>query len=300
MDSGAVDVFNGDTFSFLYSVEEIHLKKIRVVEFTHDELQLLVGSDDKTLSLHALLDDSSSAVRKYSYHTDFVLAASFDYGTDSSMFASASSDQKVILWDTNSGNAIQVFQGCFKEQVITSVYFSNNGNYLLSGTANGQLVIHRISERFEEPELIEEAVDSGAEDLAINEEFNDAVPDLSDSDSEDNPNEEANGYHQTPISPAEQTNADETNELGTPLEEESRSVPEGVPTQREGPHTPDEEPTEDQSPFEEYAPKTPQTPVEGYPDEFSSSQQNLESAASPDPVDEPMEEDHVGTTPKDE
>lgn len=292
MDTGAVDVFNAENFSFLYSVEDIHCKRIRVVEFTHDELQLLVGSDDKTLSLHALLDDSSSVVRKYSYHTGFVLAASFDYGTESSMFASASADQKVILWDTNSGNAIQVFQNCFKEQVITSVYFSNNGNYLLSGTANGQLVIHRISERFEEPELIEEAVDSGAEDLAINEEVNDAVPELSESDSDDNAKEEVNGYHQTPISPIEQMNIDGNNEIRTPPEEESTA-------QREGPHTPEEEPT-DQSLFDEYAPKTPQTPVEGYPDELSSSQLNLESAASPDPVDEPMEEDHTGTTPKDD
>ncbi|KAE9549486.1 hypothetical protein FO519_007297 [Halicephalobus sp. NKZ332] len=305
-DSGAVDVFKNESFTYLYSVEEIHSKKIRVVEFTHDELQLLVGSDDKTLSLHALLDDSASVVRKYSYHTGFVLAASFDYGTESSMFVSASSDQQVILWDTNSGNAIQVFQNCFKEQVITSVHFSNNGNYLLSGTANGELVIHRISERFEEPELIEEAVDSGAEDLAINEEVADAVPDVSESESEASA-KEVNGYHQTPTSPVEEMNIEEDNQGdGTPLEELSTVISETQEihqSEREGPHTP-EEPPEDQSPFEEYVPKTPQTPTEGYPDELSSSQQNtlenVESAASPDPMGEPMEEDHSGTTSKED
>jgi hypothetical protein len=155
-ESGKIEVRDGGNWELCCKIEGSHKKKIRVIEFTNDEENLLVGSDDKTLSLHSIYENTLTKLRNYSYHLAPILSASFDYSLDSSQFASASADQRVILWETNTGNPLQVFHKCFDEQVVTAVNFSRNGRYLFSGTANGQIIVHRMSTFFEQPAIEED------------------------------------------------------------------------------------------------------------------------------------------------
>lgn len=67
------------------------------------------------------MDVTSTKLRSFTYHSAPILSAAFDFATESSLFASGSADKRVILWDTDSGTPLQVFQKCFEEQVVSSI-----------------------------------------------------------------------------------------------------------------------------------------------------------------------------------
>uniref|UniRef100_A0A914Y1E6 Uncharacterized protein n=1 Tax=Panagrolaimus superbus TaxID=310955 RepID=A0A914Y1E6_9BILA len=229
-DFGLIEIRNGETWEICCRVEDAHKKKIRVVEFSHNDEHLLIGCDDKTLSLHAVFEITSSKVRNFSYHLGPILAACFDFSKESSQFCSASADQKVILWDIN-GTALHVFQKCFEEQVVTAVNFSRNGRFLFSGTANGQIIVHKMSTFFEEPpvqedtEMVEEIqemeeyieeeeTDFAKPDLELSEDENDIGQnlkdfDLSDSEEEEVVKDEEEQEEETPMSPTIETQNDD-------------------------------------------------------------------------------------------
>uniref|UniRef100_A0AC35F2F7 Uncharacterized protein n=1 Tax=Panagrolaimus sp. PS1159 TaxID=55785 RepID=A0AC35F2F7_9BILA len=155
-DFGAFEIRNGETWELICRVEDIHKKKIRVVEFSHDDENILIGCDDKTLTLHTIFQLTTSKIQSFSYHLGPILSASIDYSQNSSQFCSASADLKVILWDAVNGTPLHIFQKCFDEQVVTAVNFSLNGRYLFSGTANGHIIVHKMSNFVEEPPFQED------------------------------------------------------------------------------------------------------------------------------------------------
>uniref|UniRef100_A0AC34F2U7 Uncharacterized protein n=1 Tax=Panagrolaimus sp. ES5 TaxID=591445 RepID=A0AC34F2U7_9BILA len=222
-DFGVFEIRNGESWDLCCRVEDAHKKKIRVVEFSHNDEHLLIGCDDKTLSLHAVFELTSSKVRNFSYHLGPILSACFDFSKESSQFCSSSADQKVILWDID-GTALHVFQKCFEEQVVTAVNFSSNGRFLFSGTANGQIIVHKMSKFFEEPpvqediEMVEEVQevkeyyendeddeDFVKPDFELSEDENDVGQNLKDFDLSDSDEEEVvkneEQLEETPISP---------------------------------------------------------------------------------------------------
>lgn len=169
--------------------------KIRVVEFTHDEHQLLIGSDDRKLTLHALLEDGPACVRIFRGHRAPVLDASIDYSSNSAVFASCGNDRRVILWNLTTGDPLHEFKKCYDE-LVTAVRFSLNGEYLVSGTVFGTVVIHRICDSYleeqkSESEEIQNGFESDREDLQINEDA--AIPNISDSDEDCENHEPVNG-----------------------------------------------------------------------------------------------------------
>uniref|UniRef100_A0A7E4VCL6 WD_REPEATS_REGION domain-containing protein n=1 Tax=Panagrellus redivivus TaxID=6233 RepID=A0A7E4VCL6_PANRE len=143
---GSIELFDGMSLKQTFKIGDSHAKRIRVLQFDSEAMYLLAGSDDGTLSLHALLDGCATRLRYFTYHTGLILSASFDVAGNSALFVSSSTDKRVVIWNTNTGEASQVFKKCFNRDTITAVNFSRNGRYVLSGTEKGNVIIHRILE----------------------------------------------------------------------------------------------------------------------------------------------------------
>lgn len=115
-----------------------HSKKIQTGDFTTDSSKVVTGSHDRTLKvwevqggncLKTILCQSTCNDLSISKGTDLVCSAHFD--------------NALKFWDIRAGKQVDVIKEAHQQQ-ITSVFFSNDGNYVLSNGRDNCLKLFDI------------------------------------------------------------------------------------------------------------------------------------------------------------
>lgn len=102
-------------FIFLYQFLAGHSMKVRCLTFldsTGSASKLLSGSDDKTVKLYSLSETRAQLVRIFCGHKGIVRGLVVCQASEGQRFASCGTDNCVIVWETNTGDKLHVFQGC--------------------------------------------------------------------------------------------------------------------------------------------------------------------------------------------
>jgi WD40 repeat protein len=115
-----------------------HQKGVNSVAFSPDGSTLVTGSDDSTARVWGAT--SGEVLLKLSGHTGWVLGVSIN---SRGLVATADSEGRVALWDTNNKILLRVFQA--HRAWIRTVAFSDDGNKLVTGSDDKSVKVWEVS-----------------------------------------------------------------------------------------------------------------------------------------------------------
>lgn len=142
--TGLVTLIDPTTGVVLNSLEGAHVKPTRALCFTEDSKQLLVGSDDKNVSLWDVSSGKGEQIASFVTHSAWVLGLACNPGTPG-QFSSCSSDNKVKIWDLRQRECLHCFEG-HTDQVWALAY-NGEGNRLASVGEDGAMMLYDITDK---------------------------------------------------------------------------------------------------------------------------------------------------------
>ena len=108
-----------------------HKENVTTIEFTHDGLELISGSLDKTIILWEV--NSGQNVKIYENHTGHI--TSIAYCPQFSLIVSASDDKTIILWEKDTGKIKKIIHD-HTHPVNFVGFFRNAGNFITASDDN--------------------------------------------------------------------------------------------------------------------------------------------------------------------
>lgn len=143
--NGVVTLVDAATGLAIKSLEGAHLKPTRALCFTPDGKQLLVGSDDKHVSLWDVSHGNGEQVACFSAHSSWVLGLAANSTAQQGQFTSCSSDNKVKIWDLRQRECLHCFEGHADQ--VWGVAYNGVGNRLASVSEDGSLILYDITDK---------------------------------------------------------------------------------------------------------------------------------------------------------
>lgn len=117
-----------------------HGDEVTSVKFTPDNAFLVSGSLDGVVKIWDTTN--GNLVKTIAAHTNEIKQV--DISPDGSMIVTASADQTCKIWNFNTGDFISTF-GKLNGGVVWSANWSPNGNHIVTGTSNGDVILWDIS-----------------------------------------------------------------------------------------------------------------------------------------------------------
>lgn len=130
-DGQAIVVWNTEDYSEIQRIDELGDWATRL-EFSPDSTQILAGFDDETSAV--ILYDVASGEQIISFGNDDVRHSDtidgIDFSPDGTLVASGSRDDRLIIWDIETGEPLTIIEA---ETDVTGIDFSADGQFILGG-----------------------------------------------------------------------------------------------------------------------------------------------------------------------
>ena len=117
---------------------DAHGDAISDLEFSPDGTQLVTGSPDKLVKTFEVV--SAKETGSYEAHTSNVLGVAWSH--DGRRLASASADQEVIIWNTESGEQVRTLKG-WEEEITSVTFYSKSNEQVLTTCGDKKLRLER-------------------------------------------------------------------------------------------------------------------------------------------------------------
>ncbi|KAI1712856.1 WD repeat-containing protein 61 [Ditylenchus destructor] len=150
---GWISVVSGTQLSNLYPIEG-HYMKVRCITFVLDDQHILSGADDKTIKMYNLTETKGVLVRTFCGHQGSIMSISLDKASNCERFASAGTDNRIILWELSTGAKLHVLENKSTD-FLRCVTFSPDGRFIVAGTDEATILAYRVPQPenyVEEPE----------------------------------------------------------------------------------------------------------------------------------------------------
>lgn len=120
-----------------------HEKDVLSCSFSADNRQIASGGMDKTIKIWNTVGDCKYTVQEDA-HTDWVSNVRFSPDTKNPVLATASWDGTIKIWDSNTMNLKNTFNG--HTNAVLSLDFAQRSHYLASGGKDGNIMLWNVNE----------------------------------------------------------------------------------------------------------------------------------------------------------
>ncbi|KAL0222110.1 hypothetical protein RCL1_001964 [Eukaryota sp. TZLM3-RCL] len=125
----------------------MEVKNVMAIAWAQNGLVFATGCSDGVVRLFSIKQDEPKLLFTMTLHQDAIMAVSFNKKGD--LFASASSDRTVIVWDTVSGQQQQIFR--FHSQPVMDVQWRNDVSFS-SASTDGSVCLCKLGD--EHPKFV--------------------------------------------------------------------------------------------------------------------------------------------------